>query len=78
VDGMLCDIFRALKPDGSVFFRDSFSERQEIEYCTDKKKCGLPLVKTQDFLTAMERNGFVLARHQDFSGYPIYKFTKRR
>jgi ubiquinone/menaquinone biosynthesis C-methylase UbiE len=76
VDGMLTDIYNSLKPNGSIFFRDSFSEKQETEYCTDKKKCGLPLTKTADFLQAMQRNGFVLAKSQEFSGYPIYKFKK--
>ncbi|HWA34775.1 MAG TPA: methyltransferase domain-containing protein [Cyclobacteriaceae bacterium] len=76
VDGMLTDIYNTLKPDGSVFFRDSFSDKEEVEYCTDKAKCGLPLTKTADFLRAMERNGFVLVKSQEFFGYPIYKFTK--
>jgi ubiquinone/menaquinone biosynthesis C-methylase UbiE len=74
-DKMVQDLYRKLKPNGSLFIRDNFINKTQVVYCTDKK-CGQPLTHTDTFLAIMARNKFKLEKRKDFSGYPIYKFTR--
>lgn len=75
IDAMLKDIGKKLKPDGIVFFRDSFkNDHKEGDYCSDPK-CARPLLTIDNFLSIMEKNGFVLVkRNPDMSGYPVFGF----
>ena len=74
-DKIVRDLYTRLKPDGSLYIRDSFTDKKGVQYCEDKK-CARPLTKTEDFLAIMARNKFRVAKSKQFSGYPIYKFTK--
>ncbi len=75
VDGILDDFYHVLKPSGTISIRDSFSDKAETEYCSDKK-CAMPLTKTDVFLAAMRKHNFVLIKSKEFFGYPIYVFSK--
>lgn len=75
-DSMMKDIGTKLKPGGAVYFRDSFKgDHGEGEFCSDPK-CGRRLLTIDDFLAAMERNGFkLIKRTPDMSGYPVFGFS---
>jgi ubiquinone/menaquinone biosynthesis C-methylase UbiE len=76
-DAMMTDISKKLKPDGKVFFRDSFyGDHGEGEKCSDPK-CGNKLLTIDEFKSAMKRNGFELVKESaDMSGYPVFGFKK--
>jgi ubiquinone/menaquinone biosynthesis C-methylase UbiE len=75
-DAMMTDIGTKLKPEGVVYFRDSFrNDHGEKEFCSDPK-CGNKLLTIDEFLSAMKKNGFTLVkRTPDLSGYPVFGFT---
>ena len=73
-DSIVLDLFKKLKPNGTLFIRDSFSSAKE-QYCSDKK-CAKRLVNVEDFLAIMKRGGFQLHKNKEFSGYPVFAFTK--
>lgn len=77
LDSMMQDLGRKLKPDGVVYFRDSFKgDHGEGAFCSDKKNCGRPLLTIDEFLAVMKKNGFVLKKQTpDLSGYPVFGFT---
>ena len=76
LDLMLTDLGEKLKPDGVLYIRDSFkNDHGEGEFCSDPK-CKRPLLTIDEFLTAMNRNGFkMIKRSPDMSGYPVFGFT---
>jgi len=77
IDSMMVDIGKKLKPDGVVFFRDSFkNDHGAGDYCADRK-CRRPLLTIDEFLAVMNRNGFTLVkRSPDMSGYPVFGFKR--
>jgi ubiquinone/menaquinone biosynthesis C-methylase UbiE len=76
IDSIMTDLRRKLKPNGMVFFRDSFKgDHGEGEFCSDSK-CGNKLLTIDEFLEVMKRNGFTMVkRTPDMSGYPVFGFT---
>jgi SAM-dependent methyltransferase len=76
LDSMIIDLGRKLKPNGVLFFRDSFkNDHGEKEFCSDPK-CGRPLLTIDEFLSTMKKNGFeIKKRSADMSGYPVFGFT---
>jgi Methylase involved in ubiquinone/menaquinone biosynthesis len=75
LDSMVVDIGRKLKPNGVVFFRDSFKgDHGSGDFCPDPK-CKRPLISVDEFLATMKRNGFQLKKQSpDMSGYPVFGF----
>jgi len=76
LDLMLADLSQKLKPDGVIYFRDSFkNDHGEKGYCSDTK-CGKPLLTIDKFMSAMKKNGFQIKKQSpDMSGYPVFGFT---
>ncbi len=76
LDSMATDLGRKLKPNGVLFFRDSFkNDHGEGNYCSDPK-CARPLLTIDEFLTTMKRNNFkVVKQSPDMSGYPVFGFS---
>jgi len=76
LDSMVTDLARKLKPDGVLFFRDSFkNDHGAGSYCSDPK-CGRPLLTIDEFLGTMKRNGFTIKKQSpDMSGHPVFGFT---
>ena len=76
LDSMVIDLGRKLKPEGVLYFRDSFkNDHGQGEFCPDPK-CGRPLLTIDEFLSAMKRNGFEMKKQSaDMSGYPVFGFT---
>ncbi len=75
-DAVMKDIGKKLKPGGVVYFRDSFKgDHNEGEFCSDPK-CKNRLLTIDEFLAAMNKNGFeLIKRNPDMSGYPVFGFT---
>jgi len=76
LDSMVTDLGRKLKPNGVLFFRDSFkNDHGEGAFCSDPK-CKRPLLTIDEFLMAMKKNGFEIKKQSaDMSGYPVFGFT---
>lgn len=76
LDSMAIDLGRKLKPNGVLFFRDSFrNDHGEGNYCSDPK-CGKPLLTIDEFLAIMKRNNFKIVKQSaDMSGYPVFGFS---
>jgi SAM-dependent methyltransferase len=76
LDSMAIDLGKKLKPNGVVFFRDSFkNDHGEESYCSDPK-CARPLLTIDALLTIMKRNGFKIVKQApNMSGYPIFGFS---
>jgi ubiquinone/menaquinone biosynthesis C-methylase UbiE len=76
LDSMVTDLGRKLKPNGVLFFRDSFKgDHGEGDFCSDPK-CARPLLTIDEFLTTMKKNGFEIAKQSpDMSGYPVFGFA---
>jgi ubiquinone/menaquinone biosynthesis C-methylase UbiE len=77
IDSMMVDIGRKLKPNGVVFFRDSFKGDHGAGAVCSDPKCARPLLTIDEFLAVMKRNGFTIVKQSpDLSGYPDFGFTR--
>lgn len=74
-DAVVSDLYKSLKEEGTLSFRDGFVHDGSEKFCDDKD-CGSPLAQHEDFIETMTRNGFVLIDETDEFGYPVYKFKK--
>jgi len=74
-DSIMADLHRSLRINGTISIRDDFNTDEEIKYCADKK-CGNPIAHLDDFMSTMDRTGFVLIDSTNQFGSTIYNFRK--
>jgi ubiquinone/menaquinone biosynthesis C-methylase UbiE len=76
LDSIAIDLRKKLKPNGMLYFRDSFkNDHGEGGVCSDPK-CGRPLLTIDECVAIMKRNGFTVVRQvPDMSGYPVFGFS---
>lgn len=74
-DSIIHDLHTKLKSSGKLYIRDSLQKGDSVEYCSDPK-CDKRLVRRDTLLAVLMRQGFTFEHEQNFSGYPLFTFSR--